>query len=214
MVQSNVSVKAAPPSKVDIRPASAADSETGYFLTPMELSRIQTIECLQLKIKDPFLNCTTANIGYYSDYELNAANYPSWKDPQCRSNDEFFCDPDNILTDGERSRITGLLKKLRSQSVALCGDHDPIDRWHYQPFYVGVALAKDWPLHLSDAETLQLFGRMLAARWNMSYPWDGSPLPFSRCATEGMLIVLPEQKQVFLSTPSCQFICSSRGGPE
>mmetsp|Transcript_152349 Transcript_152349/g.265552 ORF Transcript_152349/g.265552 Transcript_152349/m.265552 type:complete len:402 (-) Transcript_152349:113-1318(-) len=210
MVQSNSSatVKTA-----GIKPASAEDSKTGYFLTPMELGRINTIDCLQMKQKNPFVNCST-DIGYDSNYEVSPANYPSWKDPACRSNGEFFCDPNRLLDDEQRAKLTTLLGQLRKKSSVLCADRDPIDRWHYQPFYLGVALAKDWPLSLSDTETLQFFGRMLAARWNMSFPWDGSPLPYSRCPNEGMLIILPEQKQVFLSTPNCEFLCATRGGPE
>lgn len=209
MVQSNASAV----KTVGIKPASASDRPTGYYLTPMELSRINTIDCLQLKIKNPYLNCST-DIGYNSNYKVSPANYPSWKDPECRSNGEFFCDPNRLLEDDQRLRLTNLLAKLRKKSAVLCGDTDPVDRWHYQPFYLGVAMAQDWPLHLSDSETLQLFGRMLAARWNMTFPWDGAPLPFSRCPNEGMLLILPTQKQVFLSTPNCEFLCSTSGGPE
>eukprot|EP00415_Alexandrium_ostenfeldii_P003604 UN3604 len=34
------------------------------------------------------------------------------------------------------------------------------------------------------------------------------------CLNAAVLILLPEHGEVFLSSPSCEFICSERGGPE
>jgi hypothetical protein len=147
----------------------------------------------------------------------NAGNYPNWQDPLCNSNGEYFCDPDHLLTTTERNNLTAQLKKLREGAHITCGpqlQHDPIDKWHYEPFHLGVAIAKDWPMHESDSQSLQSFGRILAGRWNMTFPWDGNPSFYARCPNEALLIILPDKNQAHLSSSSCMFICEERGGPE
>lgn len=197
---------------------SAADAPrwTGHYLTNTELVPIDTIACLQAKQQNPALNCSGLDAHFFvrSQGPLNIGNYPSWQDPMCNANGEYFCDPENLLTLEERQDITAQLRRLRDQTNVICRSRetDPIDTWHFRPFYLGVALAKEWPVSESDADSLQTFGRILAARWNMSYMWDGSPAPYSRCASDGMLIILPDRNQAYLSTPSCRFICRERGG--
>lgn len=193
----------------------------GHMLTAAELSPIENIECLEAKQRDPAVNCSmAAPIAAAAPplpIKLNVANFPSWKSPSCNGEGEFFCDPDKLLTADERKNLTALMKELRKGQHITCGpqlQHDPVDKWHYDPFYLGVAIAKDWPLHESDAQSLQSFGRILAGRWNMTFPWDGSPSFYARCPNEAMLIILPDKRQAHLSSPSCMFVCEEKGGPE
>lgn len=193
----------------------------GHMLTDTELRPIENIACLEAKQLDPTVNCSTFTPliaqGAPRLSSLNAGNYPSWKDPRCHSNGEYFCDPDRLLSTHERSNLTALMKKLREGQHITCGpqlQHDPVDKWHYEPFHLGVAIAKDWPLHESDGQSLQSFGRMLAGRWNMTFAWDGNPPFYARCPNEAMLIILPDTRQAHLSSPSCMFVCEERGGPE
>lgn len=194
------------------------------MLTDFELAPIESIACLEAKQRNPIVNCsiyapTAPNVGQpiRKPVALNAGNYPSWKDPSCFGDGEFFCDPDQLLSSEDRLQLTAQMKKLRQVQHITCGpqlQHDPVDKWHYDPFYLGVAIAKDWPLHESDAQSLQSFGRILAGRWNMTFPWDGSPTFYARCPNEAMLIILPEKRQAHLSSPSCMFVCEEKGGPE
>jgi len=197
------------------------------MLTNTELNPIEDIACLEAKERDASVNCSSFQplpqswsngpVPSRPDWKFNAGNYPSWKDPGCFSNGEFFCDPERLLSTTERKQITDQMKKLRQGQHITCGpqlQHDPVDKWHYDPFYLGVAIAKDWPLHESDAQSLQSFGRMLAGRWNMTYPWDGNPTFYARCPNEAMLIILPDKRQAHLSAPSCMFVCEEKGGPE
>lgn len=191
------------------------------MLTDTELQPIENIACLEAKQVDPTVNCSTFTPliaqGPALSGPLNAGNYPSWKDPRCHSNGEYFCDPDRLLSSTERANLTAIMTKLREGQHVTCGpqlQHDPVDKWHYEPFYLGVAIAKDWPLHESDDQSLQSFGRMLAGRWNMTYPWDGNPAFYARCPNEAMLIILPDKRQAHLSSPSCMFLCEEKGGPE
>lgn len=196
----------------------------GHMLTDHELQPVTNIACLEAKQVDPTVNCSTrAPLGLESEampapnIALNAGNYPTWKDPRCYSNGEYFCDPDRLLSPAQRIQLAAQMKKLREGQKITCGpqlQHDPVDKWHYEPFYLGVAIAKDWPQHESDAQSLQSFGRMLAGRWNMTYAWDGNPAFYARCPNEAMLIILPEKRQAVLSSPSCMFLCQSKGGPE
>lgn len=199
-------------------------SPTGHMLTDTELNPIENVACLEAKQADPTVNCSKrAPLGMEggrapgTNAPLNAGNFPVWKDPRCYGNGEYFCDPDRLLTTAEREQLVAQMKKLRSEQHITCGpqlQHDPIDKWHYQPFYLGVAIAKDWPQHESDSASLQSFGRILAGRWNMTYPWDGNPSFYARCPNEAMLIILPQKRQAHLSSPSCMFLCEEKGGPE
>lgn len=192
----------------------------GHMLTDHELKPVNSVSCLEAKQLDPRHNCTEPlppGVGSPSNH-LNAGNYPSWWEARCHGYDnEFFCDPDELLSYDQRKKLAATMKSLREGQKITCGpqlQHDPVDKWHYEPFYLGVAIAKDWPLHESDAQSLQSFGRILAGRWNMTYPWNGNPAYYARCPNEGMLIILPEQRQAHLSTSSCMFICEDKGGPE
>jgi len=194
------------------------------MLTNHELSTIQSIPCLEARQRDPSINCSdyaplasSLKTSWHLPHSLNAGNYPTWKDPMCFGFGEYFCDPDGLLSLEERKELTAQMVKLRREQLITCGpqlQHDPIDKWHYEPFYLGVAIAEDWPLHESDAQSLQSFGQILAARWNMTFPWDGSPAFYARCPNEAMLIILPSRRQAYLSAPSCMFICGEKGGPE
>lgn len=192
----------------------------GHMLTDTELQPIENIACLEAKQHDPTVNCSDIlrlGSGPLEQRPLNAGNYPMWKETRCNSNGEYFCDPDRLLSAKERKTLTDQMKKLREGHQITCGpqlQHDPVDKWHYEPFYLGVAIAKDWPQHESDAQSLQSFGRLLAGRWNMTFPWDGNPAFYARCPNEAMLIILPEKRQAHLSSPSCMFICQEKGGPE
>jgi len=194
----------------------------GHMLTDHELKPITNVACLEALQLDPTVNCSNVKNppkGPPAAENLNAGNYPSWKDAACNSNGEYFCDPDRLLRPEDRANVTALLKKLRTEGPHItCGpqlQHDPIDKWHYEPFYLGVAIApKNWPQHESDAQSLQSFGQLLAGRWNMTFMWDGNPTFYARCPNQAMLIILPDVRQVQLSSPSCMFLCQDKGGPE
>jgi hypothetical protein len=193
------------------------------MLTDHELTPIENIACLQAKQFNPTVNCSdVASLELTGrspgvPMSLNAGNYPTWKDPSCFSNGEYFCDPDRLLNTTERVQIAALMKQLRHQQQITCGpqlQHDPVDKWHYEPFYLGVAIARDFPLRESDSQSLQSFGRILAGRWNMTYLWNGNPEFYARCPNEAMLIILPDKRMAHLSSPSCMFLCEEHGGPE
>lgn len=193
----------------------------GHMLTDTELTPIDNIACLEAKQFDPKVNCSDlSKLQQRSpgvSMALNAGNYPTWKDPRCNSGGEYFCDPDSLLSAEQRLQLVATMKKLRTTQKITCGpqlQHDPVDKWHYEPFYLGVAIAKDFPLHESDSQSLQSFGRILAGRWNMTFPWDGNPGFYARCPNEAMLIILPDKRQAHLSSPSCMFLCEDKGGPE
>lgn len=191
----------------------------GHMLTHTELKHIKDIRCLEAKQVDPAVKCSETAIAMdgAESIPLNAGNYPSWQEPRCQNNGERFCDPTAIFTKTERTQLATQMKKLRTGQHVTCGprlQHDPVDKWHYEPFYLGVVIAKDWPMHESDAQSLQSFGRILQGRWNMTSSWNGSPSFYARCPNEAMLIILPDKRQAHLSAPSCMFLCEDKGGSE
>jgi hypothetical protein len=190
-------------------------------LTNTELTNITTVACLEARQRNPAVHCFNETLvkrplGSSFVGQPNAGNYPPYKDPQCNSNGEFFCDPSGLLTSEERRKLTDELGKLRNLNPVVCGHmlDDPVDPRHYQPFYLGVALASRWPLGESDPDSLQHFGQIIAGNWNMDNLFVGSPQPYLRCPNTAVLIVLPDLRRVFLSSSSCEFVCHSKGGPE
>lgn len=204
------------------KPSQKNPNPTGHMLTAFELNKTDSVACLQLKQKNPGIDCSLLQKDMSShwtgDGQLNAGNYPFWADPICHSNGNgYFCDPENLLSSDDQTEVINFMKEQRAAQYITCGpqvQHDPIDRWNYQPFYLGVAIADDWPLMESDPQSLQQFGAILAARWNMTFPWDGNPTFNSRCPNSGILIILPKHRQAYFSSSSCMFICATKGGPE
>lgn len=201
--------------------ASIQPNPQGHFLTNSELNNVTTVACLQARQLNPGVKCynetlveTPASLSFSGS--LSAGNYPSYQDPMCRSNGEFFCDPSSVLTKDDRQNLTNELSTLRQFNPVTCGRllDDPVDPRHYQPFYLGVALATNWPVEESDPDSLQQFGQIVAAQWNVDHLFVGSPQPYLRCPNTAVLVILPEIPRVFLSSASCEFICEARGGPE
>jgi hypothetical protein len=152
----------------------------------------------------------------YWSGELNAGNFPSYKDAACHSGGGFLCDPYVVLTDSERSNVTSVLGRLRESTPVACdllNYPDKVDGDSFQPFYLGVAILKDWPVQQSDSESLQRLGQIVTGEWNMEKLYIGRPRPYTRCPNSGMLFIFPDNDHAFLSTESCQFMCESKGGP-
>jgi len=202
--------------------AAIQPTPEGHFLTNTELEPLMSIPCLEARQKDPSIRCVNGSISrstglgslYFGDG--NAGIYPNYKDKVCYSNGEYFCDPHRLLSVEERANITGLLRTLRENNPVVCGNllKDPVDPWHYQPFYLGVIVAQNWPAAQLGPTSMQEFGQVVAADWNMNVLYTGSPQPYLRCPNTAMLIVVPDSRRAFLSSASCEFLCQGRGGPE
>jgi hypothetical protein len=194
----------------------------GHFLTNHELQPIESIACLQAKQSNPAIECanyTKAPVlahGAPWSGELNAGNFPNYKDPVCNSNGDFLCDPYQLLDNASRLELTTMMASLREATPISCGNMamDPVNPVHYQPFYLGVVIAKDWPISQSGPDFMQQLGQIVSAQWNMDELYTGQTIPYLRCPTTGMLFIFPDNDQVFLSTQTCQFICQAKGGPE
>lgn len=81
-------------------------------------------------------------------------------------------------------------------------------------FNLGVAFAKNWPDSEVDSSSLQQFGMVTMANWQMQELYNGVQVNYATCPTAALLIILPDIRQAFLASPSCEFICNDRGGQE
>jgi len=199
---------------------------SGHFLTDTELAPIANIPCLQAKQRDPTVQCgNSSGIVFQSGssrtsqsgHLINAGNYPLYKDPACNGNGEFFCDPTHSLNSSDALKVTTQMSRLRENTMVSCPQrpsNQPANRRPMYPFYLGVVLAEGFPAIESDAQSLQEFGRIVAAQWNMNGAQMGPIETPSRCPNSAVLIILPDQKQAVLSSASCSFICQDIGGPE
>jgi hypothetical protein len=202
-------------------------------LTKKEINPVSSIACLKAKQQDPAVNCSdgmayTLSSGFSSwSGELNAGHFPSYKDAACNSDGAFLCDPELVLNDTERAVVAAQLAELREEKPVTCGHllggvrnhedpHGPgkSAQLHVQPFYLGVVIVSNWPVSQSHPEYLQQLGQTLSAEWGMNELYVGSSNPYARCPSTGMLIILPQIHEAYLSTPSCEFICPSRGGED
>jgi hypothetical protein len=163
---------------------------------------------------------------------LNIGTYPDFRDKECHSSGEYFCDPENLL--GKYApEIAIEMQHQREYTEVTCGkveanltDNDAVI--HSRNFYVGVAIANEWPANLMDGDSLQRLGRVLFARWNLLPVYNGVDVGLgdlndqvmsnnqymSNCPNAAMLIILPKYRVAFVASPSCEFICMDRGGPE
>lgn len=128
----------------------------------------------------------------------------------------YMCDPTQALTPQERVDLQNELQTLRYDVPVQCGSlqNDPEGERHLQPFYLGVALATEWPRSQQDPASLQWLGESLVSRWNMDHLYTGSHRPYAMCPNSAMLIILPDSRQAYLASQSCEFVCAERGGPE
>lgn len=193
----------------------------GHFLTHHELSNISSIACLEARQRDPTLDCTgedaARSLGETFEGPLSAGNYPRWDDPHCHMETPgYLCDPTRVLTPQERQDLQQELQTLRYDVPVQCGSlqSQAEDQRHLQPFYLGVALAEGWPRNQQDPASLQWLGESLVAKWNMDHLYTGSYRPYAMCPNSAMLIILPDSRQAYLASESCEFVCADRGGPE
>lgn len=168
-------------------------------------------------------------------------DWPHWSDERCNSHGEFLCDPGGALMAGSQARVADLLKGVREQVTVTCRRLDaklgpqeeggPCSKSNAidtttRKFNLGVVVANEWPQSEADTDTLQKFGLYVLNRWGLMPIYNGvdtrnavdPPLSMeeytTNCPNSALLIVLPSYNQVFLSAPSCEFICNDRGGPE
>eukprot|EP00747_Dinoflagellata_sp_TGD_P196632 gnl/TRDRNA2_/TRDRNA2_67001_c0_seq1.p1 gnl/TRDRNA2_/TRDRNA2_67001_c0~~gnl/TRDRNA2_/TRDRNA2_67001_c0_seq1.p1 ORF type:complete len:434 (-),score=85.90 gnl/TRDRNA2_/TRDRNA2_67001_c0_seq1:118-1419(-) len=204
-------------------------------LSKDELAGIYDVACLKQKQLNRNYPCggdQTYVPEVWSGGPLNIGNYPKWSDHVCHSDGEFFCDPQKILDDDEgKKKVIGTINYFRDKAKVDCGAMDY--KLHHRPmgndirnFNLGVVLANEWEESESDSASLQKFGMMLMTRWGFM-PWyngvdTGNTIDeynsvddyTKNCPNAALLIILPDRGQAFLASPSCEFICKDRGGPE
>lgn len=199
---------------------AAKPRRRGHFLTNSELGEVDSVACLEAKQKTPGIDCKTLEVreanrtqNHFSG-QLSAGNYPNYEEPACNSNGEYFCDPSGVFSTEERLQITTELQRARRKNPVTCTSiqPDPVDSTHLQPFYLGIVVAKDWPVTESDPESLQQLGQIIESQWNMDQLYVGNPIPSHKCGNTAMLIVMPDKSLAYLSSSSCQFICQAQGG--
>lgn len=199
----------------------------GRFLTNEELAQIRSIDTLQAQMalrsrhaahssnSTNSTNATGTNassaVSSGAKKSYSAVTFPNYQDSACNSNGEFFCDPTNYFSAADRANMTTALMSLRGTNPVMCGRlmHDKIDLLHLEPFFLGVAVVTDWPAVESDSTSLEHFGQVVEANWNMDQSFVGYPIPYAKCPNTGVLIFAPDTGMVYLSTGSCEFICEA-----
>jgi hypothetical protein len=97
----------------------------------------------------------------------------------------------------------------------------------YREFNLAVMLADEWPREEMDPKSMQYFGRVVMTKWGLMPIYNGvdngNPVNQyhdswaeyrSNCPNTAVLFILPKYHEAHLLSPSCEFLCESRGGPE
>lgn len=91
---------------------------------------------------------------------------------------------------------------------------------------LAVVVIDEWPSSEMDTKSMEYFGRMVMTKWGLMPIYNGVDNGnyvnevyrhseyFRNCPNTAVLFVLPRYHEAFLSSPSCEFICPSKGGPE
>lgn len=205
----------------------------GRPLTDNQLRGIYSIDCLRTKqLHGPLAPC---DHGLVANEEtdippLGIGTYPNWQETICRSHGEFFCDPEVTIPESQVLDVVKSLNYVKQTARVTCGQLESklsfSDKTHTRPFNFGVAIADNWPQSEKDPMSLQKFGLLLMTDWglmpmyngvdqgngvNEAFAWKDYA---ANCPNAAVLIVLPKYGTAFLSSPSCEFICEDRGGPE
>lgn len=213
-------------------------------LNASQLSEILTVSCLKARQLDPNYPCKGSEeitdemleaLGKtnWTNAPLSLGNYPSWRDRECHSGGHLLCDPAETLKDEAWVTVTDAMTKFEKVGTSVtCGSFET--KMHAarptepRPFHLGVAIASGngFRREDTDAATLQKFGLYVLANWELLAAYNGIKvrtevkaiyqqfLPVENCPDSAVLIVLPEHGKAFLSSPSCEFICAERGGPQ
>lgn len=213
----------------------------GHFLHKHELQPIISIGCLQEKQRNPGRPCSEEQEPGFSG-RIDMGHFPNFKDGICNSNMEYFCDPANLFGNKERQAAQEHLQAFNEQMQVKCDtaqtDSHP-DEWYkkadmvqygraaglegFSRFNLAVVVADEWPSTEMDAKSMEYFGNVIMAQWGLVSNYNGVDHQInvnenhkynSNCPNAAMLVILPRYHEAFLISPSCKFICQSRGGPE
>lgn len=213
----------------------------GNVIPKAELRDIYSISCLKAKQQDPSFPCTgddhvppeAVRLAARQDElpQASVGSYPVWQSSHCHSRGAYFCDPNLQLKAKEQEALNLELRNLTTTASVTCGQLETKLSGEKQvftrPFYLGLAIVGEWPEMQSDQATLQKFGDVVMAQWGLMPTYNGvrvaagsaSSQPCGaagscNCPNSALLIVLADRGQAFLSSPSCEFLCDRRGGPE
>lgn len=205
----------------------------GAVLSNEALSTIRSVDCL--KAMQQGLACGGADsnphqfvghVGHHVDGPLSISEYPHWSSLQCRSDNYYFCDPNAVLDDDQRFNITASLLELRDTVNVTClGAGNSTDV--VAPFTFGVALADVWPVSQTDAASLRTFGNVLLQQWGFIREYNGIDSRESTSPSNGthqadaicpaaaaILIAIPSARAVYVSAPTCDYICTDHIAPK
>jgi hypothetical protein len=210
---------------------ASGDSASDGFVPDQVLHNIHSIECLENKMEDVSSNCggpnqvaKVAKLPYDESYcssrkkgeLLSISTYPHFSDGCCHSGGEYFCDPDEILSEKDQKSVQKDLNVFSSMHPVQCPRLAPYRYFQHnenydqrvdRSFWLGVALAKDLPPSESDPDSLQTMGLLLLSKWGLVQPLEV-------CSHAAILIIVPGERVAHIATSSCEFICAERGGPE
>jgi len=224
-VPANATSRATKPHKIAAPQRSTLNEphSKGHFLHKHELQPIISIGCLQEKQRNPSRPCSEEQEPGFSG-RIDMGHFPNFKDGICNSNMEYFCDPANLFGRKERQVAQEHLQVFNQRTQVKCDalESEQADS-HLRSFNLALVVADEWPSTEMDLKSMEYFGNVIMAQWGLVSNYNGVDHQInvnenhkynSNCPNAAMLVILPRYHQAFLISPSCKFICQSRGGPE
>jgi hypothetical protein len=222
----------------------SSESASDGFVPDQVLSKIQSVECLEDKMKAISSNCATpgqtpkkditpTDESYCSTRKggelLTISTYPHFSDPCCNSGGEYFCDPDDLLAKEDQQSIQKDLNIFGGTHPVQCPTYYTEN---YRPGQSSVGSTKS-SFHHNDNYDQRLdrtFWLGIALAKDLP-PSESDPdslqtmglllldkwgltQPLDVCAHSALLIIVPGERVAHIASASCEFICQERGGPE
>jgi len=182
------------------------------------LAKIDTVECLKLRQRDPYARCGPAVVAaaQATCADITIADFPGMASASCAAPGDRYrlppqgqkneskveeataalCDPCGMMGDRERQGAAKAL--VGAEALVKCGKKDK------QRFQLGAIALKSFPDGTLDEESIHVFGNRVMELAGM--------VPKTGCASAGLLVLLPCHNIFQVVTPNCDFICKSRHG--
>jgi len=195
-----------------------ADVSSPNTVDHKALEKIDTVECLKLRQRDPYARCgpVVATAARATCADISIADFPSMGSASCGAPADRYrlpakgqknestveeataalCDPCGMMREGDRQGAAKAL--VGAEALVKCGKKDK------QRFQLGAITLKSFPDGTLDEESIHVFGNRVMELAGM--------VPKTGCASAGLLVLLPCHNIFQLVTPNCDFICKSRHG--
>jgi len=214
------------------------------FLNKEELKPITSIHCLQEKQRHPNVHCVDKEVTFEGAIDMGNfpnwqqpvchANGEFMCDPAnlLKPKEQTAT---QVRLQGFKERNMINCGEFSAKQDSHSADWFQKDMPHHggrlgledhRPFNLAVVVADQWPSNEMDPKSIEYFGNVIMSQWGLMPIYNGvdtgnrvnqvysDTIAKDNCPNTAVLFILPKYHEAFISSPSCEFLCASKGGPE